>query len=157
MFYKYQNNKGYSFVEILITIAVLAVISSAITASFFSFYKTRALGKEAARVLDLIHEARSKTVSSKDASEYGMHFDASRAVLFKGIVFTEPSSDNKEITLLNSVEIFDISLNQGAGDLFFKRITGETDNFGIIRFRLKGNSDKIKTIVISGGGIAELK
>ena len=61
-----------------------------------------------------------KAVSS-NYSRFGVRLEANRTVLFKGDVFTEPSSFNIETPLSPLVEISDISLNGGGIDIVFKK------------------------------------
>lgn len=149
-------NKGFSFIEIVITLAVLGIILILTMTGFSSFYKDQILNGAINQTISLANEARSKTMSSKGASQYGIHVEPSRIVFFKGTEFVESSADNKEFILPASVEIFNISLNSGGSDLVFQRLTGETDNYGTISFRLNGGASKTKIITIESSGIVNI-
>ncbi|OGZ33343.1 MAG: hypothetical protein A3I88_00650 [Candidatus Portnoybacteria bacterium RIFCSPLOWO2_12_FULL_39_9] len=146
-------NKGFSFIEILVVIAVSAIIILVMVAGFSSFYKSQTLNSAVSQTISFISQARSMTLSSENASQYSLHFETSRIVLFKGVSFVEPNSNNRELVLPASVEIYDISLNGGGADLIFKRLTGETDKYGEVFFRSKANPLKIKSIIIEPSGI----
>lgn len=148
-----KSRKGTGFIETLIIVAVLIVIVIITTSAFSSFYKNRALDSAAGQLFSLIKEARLNTLFSKDGSEYGIHFEASRAVLFKGLVFAEPNPNNQELILPFTVEIFNISLNGGGSDIVFQKLTGKTNQYGAVSLRLKTDPLKIKAINISSNGI----
>src|SRR3989338_10343517 len=148
-----KYNKGFSLIEMLVVIAILVLMATVITVGLSSFYKGRTLDGAVEQAISLINEARSKTLSSKDSSQYGVHFETSRLALFKGPVFTEPNSDNKEFIFSSSVEMFGTTLNGGGSDLVFKRLTGKTDEYGAVSFRLKIDNSKIKNITIEPGGV----
>lgn len=148
-----QKNKGFSLIEILVAVAVLVAVAALTAAVFSSFYRVQTLNSAIEQAISLIKEARSKTLSSEGASQYGVHFESSRLVLFKGSGFTEGNPDNKEFVLQSAVEIYDISLNGGVVDLVFKRLTGETNEYGGVFFRLKASPSKTRNIIIESSGL----
>ena len=75
------------------------------------------------------------TLSSKDFSQYGVHFEEQKVVLFKGAIFTEPNSNNKEVKISSPVEIYNISLNGGGSNVVFQKLTGKTNEYGTISFQ----------------------
>jgi len=72
-------------------------------------------------IISMINEAKINTISSKDGLFYGVHFEATRAVLFKGPVFSEPNPDNNELAFSPLIEISSIVLNGGGPDIVFKK------------------------------------
>src|SRR3989338_11038724 len=149
--------RGFSLVEIIVAMAIGAVLVAAIVVSFSSFWNSKTVEITADQILSVINEARVKTVSSEDYSRFGVHFEASRAVLFKGDVFAEPNSSNIETLLSPLVEISDISLNGGGADIVFQKLTGKTGNYGSLRVRLKSDNNKYKTISVKATGIANIQ
>lgn len=150
-------NKGFSLIEILIAIAIIVTLVILVLVSFSGLSANKTLIGSAEETVSLIKEARSKTFSSKESSQYGIHFETSRIVLFKGDTFSEPNPDNIEVTINSLVEISDISLNDGGNDLVFQRLTGKTNEFGSITFRLKNDISKTKIITINSSGIIDTK
>lgn len=144
---------GYSFIEIIIVLGILSLILLISVNVLLSFNKERTLESAAERIVSAINEAKSKTMSGEYASEYGVRFEQSRIVFFKGSVFTEPNSDNKEYKLPAEIEIYDIFLNNGGQDMFFKRFSGETEKYGSISLGFKNDHSKSKIIKIGISGI----
>lgn len=154
-----NKNYGISIIEMIIAIAIGAILVTAVVISFSSFRNSKIVDVSADQILSAINEARVKTVSSEDYSRFGVHFETGRTVLFKGKgdVFTEPNSSNVQMTLSPLVEISDLSLNGGGADIVFQKLTGKTSNYGSLRVRLKSDNNKYKTISVKSTGIANIQ
>lgn len=144
---------GFSLLEITIVIGIFLVVFFVSVNIFSNFYRSQLLEAEVAKAVSIIQETRSKTLSSKNFSEYGAYFEQEKITSFTGTVYASSSPDNKEYIISNSVEIYDIILNGGGQDLFFKKLTGETDKYGSVGFRLKNDFSKTKKIIISASGM----
>lgn len=151
------QNFGFSLVEMIVAIAIGAVLVATVVVSFSSFRNSKIVDVSADQILSVINEARVKSVSSEDYSRFGVRFEAGRAVFFKGDVFTEPNSSNVQTTLSSLVEISDISLNGGGSDIVFQKLTGKTSNYGYLRVRLKSDNNKYKIISVKPAGIADIQ
>lgn len=148
--------KGVTLLEILVSIAIISVVVAFTSAGFSRFYKSNNLGSDTHNTLSQINEARAKSISSEGASQYGVHFNATSSTLFKGVIFIFGDSNNDEIIFSQSIEISNISLNGGGSDIVFKRLTGETDEYGTVTLRQKSDTSKTKIIEIKESGIAEV-
>ena len=69
-----NKNSGFSLVEIIVAMAIGAVLVAGIVVSFSSFRNSKTVDITADQVLSVINEARVKTVSSEDYSRFGVHF-----------------------------------------------------------------------------------
>lgn len=147
--------RGFTVLEILITLAVVFILTAVISGGFSSFRKEQILNGTAENIFSLINEARAKTLSSKEDSVYGVHFESSRAVIFKGQNFSEDAPDSEIFYLPAGTEISQISLVGSGAETVFKRLTGETDQFGTITVRFKGGA-KTKIVTIQKSGLIEI-
>ncbi len=153
---KILKNKGMSVLELLMAIAILAIVVSFIILNLSKFRSEQALQNTTSDIISLVNEARTKTISSVNSTTYGVHFEASRAVLFAGSSFTEPNSNNKQVDINSAVSIpvsGGINLNGGGSDVIFTRISGDTTNYGTIIVRLVSDATRQKTITINKTGI----
>ncbi|MEK7558366.1 MAG: prepilin-type N-terminal cleavage/methylation domain-containing protein [Patescibacteria group bacterium] len=151
---RYLYNRGVTAVELLLVLSVLAIIFTIAISPFSSFRDTQSLNSAAIQIVSLLNEARSATVASKESSQYGVHFEIGRAVYFKGTMFSEPSSYNKEIILDASIEVSVITLEGGGNDVVFEQLTGETSNYGSITLEAKGSAGRQKKITVFRTGIS---
>ena len=153
----HRKNSGFSLVEIIVAMAIGAVLVAVIVVSFSSFRNSKTVDITADQILAVINEARVKSVSSEDYSRFGVHFETNRVMFFKGNIFTEPNPANIETILSPLMEISDISLSGGGVDIVFQKLTGKTGNSGSLRVRLKSDNNKYKTISVKSTGIANIR
>ena len=146
--------KGFTLIEVLLTFAIIAIISVIGVMSLSNFNKDKALDIEVEKVLSLITKARSFTLAALDGSAYGVHFEERKAVLFKGANYNAGASAN-EIQLLNDeVKISATSLAGGGSDVVFNKLTGATAQSGTITVAAVRNASQTKMITITATGVA---
>lgn len=148
--------RGLTAIELVIVFGIMGILVSIVTTSFSGFRNNSILSVETENIVSLISQARTDTLSSKDDTVYGVHFETDRAVLFKGTTFTEPSADNIEIELDQKVELSTISLNGGGDDVVFKRLSGKTDEHGTITISLTDNASSSRMISIYTTGLVDV-
>ncbi len=152
-----QKNKGINLIEILIFISIIGIITAIVVPNLSQFHKQQVLKNTAEDVISLLNEARNSTISSKNSTKYGVHFETDKAILFAGDTYI-PSSSNKQIDFDSSVLIPEeggINLNNSGADITFTRITGDTgeNEYGNIVIELKSDATKQKTITVNQIGI----
>lgn len=148
-------NKGISLIELLIIIAIIGLLGVLIIPKLSDFRDQQSLKNTTEDIISLLDEARNNTISSKNSNTYGVRLLTDRAILFIGTSYTD-SISNKQIDFDNVVEIPSsggVNLNSGGIDIIFKRITGDTDNYGTIVVQLIDDNTKQKIINISKIGV----
>ena len=63
---------GFSFVEMLVVLAILTMLISIIVSSFSKVGGSESLEVTLTSVISVLNEAKSQAVSSRDASDYGV-------------------------------------------------------------------------------------
>ena len=142
--------KGFTLIEILITIAIAGIIMLIVTGAFSSATGIKALEKDTGVVLSLLEQARNQTLSAKGALVYGVHFEADKAVLFSGASYSSSDPSNVIEPINPLVQISTIALAGGGSDVIFKRLTGETDQSGTVTFSIVAGQTKVITIFTTG-------
>ena len=145
--------RGNSVIELLVVVAIFAIVATLAATPFILFKKTSALGAAVSESIALLEDARARTLSSRNASQYGVHFDESRAVLFSGAVFDADAPWNEESVFNSAVEAAQVALAGGGEDVVFKRLTGETDDYGTVTFWLTSDTTKTKILRIGRTGV----
>jgi hypothetical protein len=107
--------------------------------------------KEIAAVLK---SAQNKTLASEGNSRWGVYFDSgqNRFILFKGSEYNPEGAENEINEISERIEFSSLDLAGGENKIVFKRLTGETDQFGSVSLRLKESPEEIKTIYIENSG-----
>lgn len=150
-----MRKKGFTLIEILVVLALGALVTTFVALSFSKVNATEALDKNSDLVVSVLHEARAMTLSAVDDTRYGVHFDEDKAVLFRGAVYSAASATNVATTLNSQVGIRNISLSGGGANVVFNRLTGATAQYGTLEIYLKSAPTTYLTITISGTGVAE--
>ena len=143
--------KGFNLLEILISVAILSLLAVLSVGYFSGLKRAIALDGVIESVASLTREARTKTLAPEDASAFGIHFEESRAVLFKGTEFTEGNPDNKAYLVPSEAKIFNISFT--GGNLVFRRLTGEPQEAGSVSIGLRVDTSSSKTLFINTAGL----
>lgn len=149
--------KGFTLIEFLVAVAIIVIVAVLILVPLWRTREANALSISADQVMALIEDARGRTLSAKDDSHWGVHFQTDKAALFKGSTYVQGAADNREIELDERVQISSINLDGGGDDLVFKRLSGETDQDGAVTLSLKSDGSQTKVITIQSSGIAELE
>ena len=146
---------GLTLIEVLIVIAISAFLTIGSLAVYSNFNKGKAFDAGIQGVVNLLKDAKSSTLASKDATVYGVHFETSRAVFFKGSTFSEPDPFNRVYTMPADIELSSIVINGGGSDIVFDRLTGETEQFGTTTISRISDPSVTKDIVIGATGVVE--
>jgi len=152
-----SSDRGVSLVETIVVIAVVSVLFAMAFGAFNTLNSGKALETDALRVALELQEARSLTVSSKDAQQYGVHFASSSVTRFEGASFVAGSPANVTTALNQAVIVSSTTLSGGSVDVVFKRLSGETAQSGTVVLSLAASSTILKTIMIYKTGVAEVQ
>lgn len=149
--------RGFTLVELIISVAIMAVLSGLLLSSFNTSAKRQAVDKGADTLVALVNEARSLTISSKAASSYGVWFASTTATLFTGTSFSGSSAQNRTMSLDSRLAITNISLNAATSSIVFDKLTGSTSHYGSFRLTLTTDPTIYKTISVYKTGVAEVQ
>jgi len=124
--------------------------------AFNFFQRQNTLEAVAQEIISALQMAQNKTLASEGASNFGVHFETNKFVLFKGASYNPASTDNENHNLPNILQISQINLNGGSTNIIFERLTGTTQSFGSIKIEFIDDSSKNVTIFISASGVVGL-
>lgn len=150
-----KYNKGVSFLELVLAIAIISIISAAAVPSFSGFRNRQSIKNTTEDIVSLLNEARTDTLSSISSTYYSVHLETTRAVLFTGGTFDTNAASNKVITYdaVVTVPLASVLLNGGGYDVKFDRLTGDTSQYGTIQVNLISDSNSKKVITINKIGV----
>ena len=153
MFIMKKHTFGFSIIEILIVVAVLGLLAVVGIRVLSNFKNTTNLSTSIENGVSSLVDARSKTLSSKNGNQHGVHFESGKLTFFVGTTYSASDPENEEVLLPSVVEISTISLNGGGSDIIFKKLTGDTDQYGSVTFRIKDQVSQTRTISVPITGI----
>jgi len=141
--------KGFSLAEMLVVLAIIAIMASIIVSSFSGMGKKEILETTTTSIISVLNEAKSQAISSKDASNYGVRILNNKIISFKNNYGIE----NKEIIISNIVTI---STSTGIGaDIIFNNVSGNTNVSGTITITVLNDISKNSAIRIYPTGVIE--
>ena len=148
--------QGFTLIEIIIAISIMVLLISVSIVSYRYFEKSTELEKTTQKIISILKLAQAKTIASDEASQYGVHFESNKFILFKGSEYQLGSENNKIYNIPNRLEIYNINLSGEGSDIIFQRINGGTEQNGNIGLRIISNPSELKTINIKSSGVIEL-
>src|SRR3989338_5838031 len=134
----------------------MSIIGTTLFIGFSAATESADLKTSAFKVVDALQFARTRTIASLASSQYGVHFEQTQYVLFRGATYNASDPDNIVYALPLRVEIANIALTGGGSDVVFDRITGKTPQNGTLSVRLIADTSKIKTIEVAVSGRADV-
>lgn len=149
-------NKGVTLIEVLIVIVIMTILLTIVVISLSRLNSSQALDKGAELVASTLDEARSLTLSAKNDDQYGVYFETSRIVLFRGATYSSGDPNNVETSLNPKIAIRNTNLSGGGSSVIFERLTGNTGQTGTMEVFLVEASTTFRTIIIKATGVVEL-
>jgi Tfp pilus assembly protein FimT len=146
--------KGFTTIELLSVLCILFILTFIGLNMFISFRQNQSLQKDTETIVEVLAEAHSQTLSSKNASQYGVHVDTQKVTLFLGNSYNAGNATNKEFSLSASDIVLTTNFSDGGNDIVFQRLTGEAVQSGTITVSVPSTS-QIKTVTIYKTGVIE--
>lgn len=147
-------NKGFTIIELLVSVAIIGVVAVLLISGFNSFRESTQLNEAHSNILGILRDARSRTLSGEKNTHYSVHFEENQVVLFSGSLYVSGFSSNEVYSLPSLTRISSISLG-GPTEVIFARLTGSASASGTITIQSTSNSSKTKTIIITSSGSIE--
>lgn len=116
-----KTKKAFTLIEILLALGIIIFITTLSFAWFPSLIKKERVNKEMDALVSLLEQARSRTLSAKNASQYGVRTETDQIIFFEGSVYSAGAIDNV-IHEMDSGVIISMGAQQ---TLIFEKITGD--------------------------------
>jgi Tfp pilus assembly protein FimT len=147
-----RNNKGFTAVELIISIFILIILLKVTVSVFASLSNSQSLDRDAQSVLSVIEKARTMAINSVGGSEHGVKFSAQKVEIFEG---TDASAGAIEATYDLPAKS-KITIVGGLTSLYFAKLTGNASANGTVKVEATSGGLS-KTIIIYGTGISEIQ
>ena len=125
-------------IELITVIVILSVVLAILISVFSGFRSSGYLIDVETHIIGILRDARSQTLASRDNTQYGVHFETTKVVLFVGSTYNSSATTNKAYILPSGVRISNISFG-GTSDVVYARLTGVPSVSGSVTFQLKNN------------------
>ncbi len=144
--------RGITVIELLVVLAVLGIIMAVVLPQFSKIKENQVLKNGVEDILSSLNKARAQTLSSLNSSEYGVHFQSDKVIIFKGTGFIPDTVSNETINIVIPATITNVTLggvSGTSGDMYFNRLSGTPNKIGTITISTP-NYSKIITIFATG-------
>ncbi len=149
-----NNRKGFTLIELLIVLGIVAIIFSLVIGFLNNFKDKESIDKNINLVAEVLRQAKHDTINSKDSSQYGVHFDSDKIVVFVGPTYSSLNPTNQTYPLDPNIVVYSTSISGGGSDIIFNKLSGSTDNNGDVTLKSLIASTT-KTITIYKTGLIE--
>lgn len=144
-------NRGLTFLELTISVGILALLLVIIVPSFMDFRRNSILNTETQNVITLVNKARMSSMSSKEDFQYGIHFDADKVVLFQGDTYVAGAGTNEELVLNTALTLSLIEVYGGGAEVVFQKVTGATNQNATTTLLVVGSTASTTIVVFPSG------
>lgn len=145
--------KGFTLIEMLVILAILAILIIVVLPSFSTMRDNQILKTTVSEALSVLDKAKSQSLSSVNSSEYGIHFESDKIVIFKGTTYSSSDVNNEDFLISSGVSISSVNLTGGAVDIYFDRLSGVPNKTGSVTISVSSTS---KIVTISATGTASM-
>lgn len=150
-----MKSRGFSLIELLLVMAILAILSSGVAIWFFGYQRQVELNSVSKMIVDTLRDAQSRSISGKDFAKWGVYFDTigNKFILFRDDGTGYSGAAVKEENYLTSfVKIGSVSLAGGGNEIIFNNLGGGTAQYGIIRIKQSDDTAGFKDIIVTEMG-----
>lgn len=147
--------RAFTLLEVLVAVAILLTVSSLILRTMNSYRLRQGLDSAGETVATALSLARESTLSSRDDSVYGVHFESDRVIVYKGATYTPGASSNSTHLLPSTTFISTTTFSGGGSNILFNRLLGTTGNYGTTTIALRAATTSVRYVVILGTGVIE--
>lgn len=144
-------NRGLTFLELTISVGILAILLVIVVPSFMDFRRNSILSTETQNVITLVNKARLSSMSSKEDFQYGIHFEADKVVLFQGDTYTAGAGTNEELILNTALTLSSVTVNGGGAEVVFQKVTGATNQNATTTLLVIGGTASTTIVVFPSG------
>jgi hypothetical protein len=100
------------------------------------------LDLETHQLIEKIRQARFNTTYGHSDLNYGIHFDHDRYIVFNSLEYLETDPQNKLFELPPQIQITEINLSGSGTEIIFNSGTGETNNYGNLKIKIKDSEQE---------------
>jgi len=141
--------KGFTLIEVLIVVTVLAILFSLSFPSFSFFKKKSQLNSSTEEILTLLRLAQSKTLRAQSDNNWGVYFRENEVILFKGPNYNSRIIEfDRRSKLPEIIKISSIDLIGGGAEIVFQRLTGTAAQTGMITLEIVNQPEEKRNLCI---------
>jgi len=144
------NQRGFTLIEMLLTVGILAALASLSLPIYSSFASRNDLDLDTQTLASMIRRAETYSRTMNGDSNWGVKVQAGSAVLFKGASYaTRDSTVDETDTITNTVTV-----GGSISEVVFTKLTGAPSTTGTITLTHTATND-VRTITLNAKGMVD--
>ncbi len=157
---KFLNEKGFSLVEVIITVALGSVLVSVISLSLFTFRNNVAYDILFNEIIESVNNSKALAVASKldigdNRINYGIKFLENKFVEFEGDTYIEGNDSNVEHQIPIGFRLGSVCSPNNDGTVIFSPVNGESTQACTISIYKVEDAGPIGTMLINKYGLEQ--
>ncbi len=149
---RHTCKSGFSVLEILVSIAILGLLTGISLVSFANFSRRDAVLASASAIGQALRDARARTLASVGGSQYGVKVDGDRFTFFQGATFSSSTPTNNTFMYPSGIRA-----TTSLSTLVFERVTGNASASGTISVYQSSASNVVKYVRIQTTGLVSIE
>lgn len=144
-----NSKEGITLLEIILVVAALAIMTVGTFTIFSSFITNTYVDNTAQEIIYSLRKANTNAIARLHDLRWGVYFDdmAKSFTLFAGESFATRNTQYDAVTNLPASMSFpQISLNGSGKEVVFRKIAGDTTQYGFLKVRSTGEQERTITI-----------
>jgi len=147
-FIKHQTGAGFTLIEVLLSIAAIAVISGLSIPIYQSFQVKNDVDIAVTTLAQSLRRAQALSRASDGDTTWGLNITSGSIILFKGTSFSVRDSSFDEVfSVPTSIS------PSGLGEIVFTKLSGEPQTAGIII--LNSTTGETASVTVNAKGMVE--
>lgn len=138
--------KGFSFVELILVVALILILAGTTSAFYSNFLTRNAVANTTDQILGQLRKAQMYAMMGKSNGNWGVNFSSQTITLYEGSSY--PGNATFETISVNN----NISVT-GFSDINFSKISGKPSTPVPVTITISGNNES-KTITVNELGVA---
>ncbi len=144
--------KGFTLIEVIISIAIIAVLSGIVVNSF----QTAKLKKQqqgiVQSIVSYLEKQKSDAQAGKDGSNYGVRFNSVDFVMFKGNSYATTTESNIIVAIDPQFTLSE-TITNSQNIIFFSKLNGDSNENATITISHLGNRVSPQSLLIEKSGV----
>jgi prepilin-type N-terminal cleavage/methylation domain-containing protein len=152
---KYRGKKGFTLVEVIITVSLFVLMAGMGVGAYFQYYLLSLMNADINNTVTLMRETRFKALKNPSSDDYGIHIDPSTKTITGFQNVYNPANTGNTDLKLGQLDVLDLNLSPDIGEtneILFETQTGKTENYGDFTI---GEENFSYTITINREGVIE--
>lgn len=143
--------RGITLAEIMVSIAIIALLAAIGITSFLNSRSAKQLETTTDAVAARLHEAKTSAISGKNGTNFGVAFSSTTYTLWRGSSYDANSINNRVVTIPSGLTI-NTNLPGPSYSIMFTRITGTPSTSGNITVSKTNDASTSDTISVGAFG-----